>query len=309
MSAQQTIRYSEFGEQTRTRWQKLLASSRRDLTTRARTLLQLAIDSYESTGPAVLQVQWLRGCLWICCQQQDLAQLLDCSDRTVRTELERLRELNALLAVPHPSKPNLIAYRVELEKLEALPESFTPDLDEIICAFDESMLESVSGQISGQISGLMNHDHERMNEFIEVSEKSSITHDHDSRSEDSPAGRSFAAISENDVMAIAGYQIPVNGVMRHASLESRRRVQSEYFADAVQAGQADPDELLLFATLFRCAARLSRRPEGDKMRVTTPAAWIRKVWSNRKTQPIKRIISDDSSYARELLQIRAPVPA
>jgi hypothetical protein len=327
------LKFAALGEQTRTRWQKLLNSSRRELTERARRLIAIGLEACESHGPESLQARLHGGCLWICCQQADLARMLDCSERTVRNELDRLDQASALQTFPHPSKPNVIGYRIDPEALEALPETHTPDLDEIICAFAESdqvtgerqgvsppcessadavagqfaapVAGGFAGQFAAPVAGLMNHDHEGL---IEFNSNSSITHDHERPSDRDPDRRRFDAITERDVLAIAGYQILVDGVLRHASMDSRRRVQLEYFEDAVAAGMADRSELLLFASVFRCAARLNRKPDGDKCRVNNCAQWIRTVWTNRKDKPPSRLISDDRSYARELLRITSPVP-
>ncbi len=315
--SQQLLRYAALSDQTRERWQKLLDSDRRGITPRVRQLLLIVLEACDSHGPEVLQVRWHGGCLWFCCPQEDLAGLLDCSDRTVRAEFERLRSLECLASFPHPSKPNLIGYRIHLDALEALPETHTPDIDDIICAYASDEISAtvsgqisgtVSGQISGTVSGLMNHDHERLIEFND-SKESSITHVHEScepqansQPGDSTETRRFDQITDTDVLAIAGYAIEVNGVLKHASIASRKRVQLEYFDDAYQNNHAARDELPLFAALFRCAARLHRKPEGDKLRVNTPASWIRTVWTNRHAKPMSRITNDDKATARELLQ-------
>jgi len=108
--------------------------------------------------------------LFFSCVQSELADLLECSDRTLRNEFDRLYESGALETRPHSTLPNFIAYRFDLPTLEALPESLTPELDEVICEWIESLQESnpvsdpvtissdaravelVSGPVSGQIS-------------------------------------------------------------------------------------------------------------------------------------------------------------
>ncbi len=334
----QNLRYDSVSPQTRARWEKLLASARRELTERMRRLITIALDACDSIGPPKMQARLVEGgtALWVLCPQAELAELLDCSDRTLRNEFERLADLQALKTVPHKTIANLVAYRFEFTALESFQESLTPELDEIICEFMESICETavvadpvtvsgdssdgsavvvsvpvsasvsgplsgqisggVSGPVSGQISALMNHD--GLNEF----NNSSITHDHERpRSEPDPDVRRFDVISQRDVLAIAGYEIDVDGVPRKASLASRRRVQMEYFDDAVRAGQAQPTEALAFAALFRCAARLNRKPEGERGRVNDCASWIRTVWTNRNERPCQRIIADDKAYARDLL--------
>lgn len=354
------LRFDEISPETRARWAKLLDSSRRDLTGRMRRLIRIALDACDSIGPPKMQARLVGGtALWLLCPQAELAELLDCSDKTIRNEFDRLTVLQALQTVPHKTIPNLLAYRIDLAALESLEESLTPELDEIICEWMEevSQIESqaapvsvsgvaadfgraapevvtvdaeqrsflggltpsrspvsggvsgpisagvsgplsghFSGGVSGQISTLMSH--EGLNEF---NSNSSITHDHERPKNPDPDVRRFDAISERDVLSIAGYEIDVDGQKRKASLASRRRVQLEYFNDAVKAGQAEPGEMLAFAALFRCAARLNRKPEGDRLRVNDCAKWIRTVWNNRIEKPCPRVIADDRTYARDLL--------
>lgn len=167
--ASQDLRYDSISTEHRTRWARLLDSSRRDLTERMRRLIRIALDACDSIGPAKMQARLVEcgTALWLLCPQAELAELLSCSDKTIRNEFDRLADLQVLKTVPHKTIPNLVAYRIELTALESLPESLTPELDEIICEFMESnhvenpvtisgdarSTELVSAAISGPLSG------------------------------------------------------------------------------------------------------------------------------------------------------------
>lgn len=164
-----TLPFRTVSDQTRTRWSKLLDSARRELTPRMRSLIRIVLDACDSIGPKGMQATtWDSGeSIWLMCPQAELAELLSCSDKTIRNEFERLANLQALKTVPHETIPNLVAYRLDLTALESFPESLTPELDEIICQFmeansvsdpvtissDARAVELVSATVSGPISG------------------------------------------------------------------------------------------------------------------------------------------------------------
>jgi hypothetical protein len=148
------LRFDSISDQTRARWAKLLDSARRDLTPRMRQLIRIALDACDSVGPPKMQARLIGGgtSLWMLCPQADLAELLRCSDRTLRTEFERLSTLQALETEPHETIANLIGYRIDLAVLESLQESLTPELDEIIFQWLERQAEAASVTVSGVIA-------------------------------------------------------------------------------------------------------------------------------------------------------------
>lgn len=334
MEVMSSLQFAALSEQTRNRWQKLLSSARPQLTDRCRRLLQIGIDAVESHGPNELQARLHGGCLWLCCQQSDLARLLECSDRTVRHELERLDSCGALQTFPHPSKPNVIGYRIDPEVLESIPESHTPDLDEIICAFAEQTTDAneaqpeaispetettdsglvsagfsgpISGGISGHFSGpisapvsapvsvLMNHDHERMNYLIPQS------HDHE-RTRDETKRARFDSISERDIRGIAGFMVEVDGRSGVPNPRSRLMKLREYFDDAVAAGLASETEFPIFGALFR---HVGRRTD-----VKLRANYLRTLWTNRDDRPLTSVVTrDDREYFRQLSDSAQLIPS
>jgi hypothetical protein len=314
---QTALRYPCLSDQTRTRWQTLLASNRQQLTERVKQFLQLGIEACEHHGPNLVQARWTHttGCLWICCEQSHLAELMSCSVKTIGNTVAALKSLGALRVVPHPTKPNVCAYRIHLETLESLLESFTPDLDEIIFAFEELRLadpiadtvaeriaepisEPVADLIAEPVAGLMNHDHEGLNEII----NSSITHDQDSHDARGPERRArFDDISDRDIRGIAGFAVEINGRTGTASESSRLKKLREYFDDAVQAGLAAPEEFRLFAALFRCVGRRSD--------VKFRPRYLRTLWTNRNEKPLEGVVTTaDREYVRRLLECAQLVP-
>ena len=314
--ATQNLRYDSISDQTRARWAKLLDSSRRDLTERMRRLIRIALDACDSIGPAKMQARLVEcgTALWLLCPQAELAELLACSDKTIRNEFERLADLRALKTVPHETIPNLVAYRLQLTALESFPESLTPELDEIICQFmeansvsdpvtissDARAVELVSGPVSGQISATVsgplsgglsgpvsgqisaltdndNHHHHLIS-----------NHDDDHHQVDecstttavwdmtSQEPLSFREIRDSHAEAIAGKA--VEGAV--LSLRQRWVLFMRYWADVKvtekrPVGQEDAVQLLaLFVYWGRAKTNKSR------------GGAIRTWWGNRLSQPI-----------------------
>lgn len=306
--ATKKLRYDSISDQTRARWAKLLDSSRRDLTERMRRLIRIALDACDSIGPAKMQARLVEcgTALWLLCPQADLAELLACSDKTIRNEFERLADLQALKTVPHETIPNLVAYRLDLTALESFPESLTPELDEIICQFMEanSVLDPVtissdtravdvvsvpvSGQISATVSGPIsghfsaltdndNHHHLTSNhdddDHHQVDETSTTTAVWDMTSQEP---LSFREIRDSHAEAIAGKAVEGNVL----SLRQRWVLFMRYWADVKvtekrPVGQEDAIQLLaLFIYWGRAKTNKSR------------GGAIRTWWGNRLSQPI-----------------------
>jgi len=319
------LRYPELSAATRARWNSLLKSNR-EITARAKRLIQLAVEACEAVGPIALQARLHGGALWICCPQIQLAALLDCSDRTVRDELARLTACGALQTHAHPTKDNIIGYRIDLAALESIPESHTPDLDDIILDFADQQTASgvtsgvtsgptsgvASGPTSGPTSGVASGPtsgptsgvasgvasalmiHEGMNELYKTS---SITHDHESHEtrEAVPKVR-FDQISENHIRAIAGFTVESNGRTGILSEPKRLAKVHEYFTDAVQAGLALPAEFRTFAALFRNVGRRTDIKHRSK--------YLRTLWRNRNDKPLDGVLTAaDRQYARQLAEI------
>ena|GEM_PF-6910156 len=196
-----------------------------------------------------------------------------------------------------------------------LSESFTPDLDEIIFAFEELRLadpiadpvaariaepvsEPVADLIAEPVAVLMNHDHEGLNEII----NSSITHGQESHDARGPERRArFDDISDRDIRGIAGFTVEINGRTGVVSEANRLKKLREYFDDAVQAGKAHPDEFRMFAALFRS---IGRRTE-----VILKPNYLRKCWDNRNEKPLEGVVTTaDREYVRRVLESAQLVP-
>ena len=115
----------------RDRWDCLLSSSRQDLTDGCREMLKAVLTACDSPAKQTLQARWHQGGLWILCGYTELARLLGWSDRTVWNELNRLQQADALRQLWHPTKRNVIGYRIDLKALEALPQSVSMAAEEL----------------------------------------------------------------------------------------------------------------------------------------------------------------------------------
>ena len=319
-ATQADLRYNQISETTSKRWQAVLKSNR--LTERACRLIALALASCEAAGPAGMQTKLFRGCLWIKCEQERLAELLECSDRSIRREFQRLETLGVLKRVAHEDLENVVAWVLSLERLEALPESDTPELDELIygcpdpfqvdAEFDPQpatcnpqpatlsaplsgglsapvstgLSGGLSAPVSTGLSGLMNH--EGLNENI----NSSITHDHEAGTKTLTVR--FDQISAKHIRAIAGFTVEANGRSGILTEPKRMAKVREYFDDALAAGLALPDECQSFVALFRNVGRRTDVKHRER--------YLRTLWTNRHERPLEGVLTpSDRGYARQLL--------
>ena len=180
----------------------------RPFTDRARKFLRLAHDGLTEYGKAGLRVRYYDNALLISCQQARLAELLECSVRTVQRMIDDelaagLGILEKVQTVPQTDGPPVqkTVYVVFLDRLEALPVlDPTDELDSVILdrngdlrqdgsrRFSHPECDVVPGVVSDVVSP-MTHGHEQdMN-------KKPMIHGHDhgdqrSASEDLPDKRS-----------------------------------------------------------------------------------------------------------------------
>lgn len=131
-----TLRFPAFGEVTLARWDDVIST--RPLSERACALIRICLEAVETTAPAGLQTRWHNGCLWFRCDQSRLGELLSCSDRTIRRELQELQQLGVLairkgLSHTEAGPVEITAYAISLDRCEALPaREPTPELDQLI---------------------------------------------------------------------------------------------------------------------------------------------------------------------------------
>lgn len=328
---QPPLRYFDFSDEQRLRFAETVND--KPLSDRARKFLRLAFDATSEHGKPGLRVRYYDRALIISCPQERLAELLDgCSVKTVQRmidELEAISVLQKRRTVPKTDGPPVqkTVYVVFLDRLEALP-SLDPT-DELDCVILDSdgdlrgtgdrhfahpennvapdvasvvvcpVVSDVASVVVSDVASLMNHDHEGLNELYI---NSSITHDHDHEARDIQKPARFDEISERDIRGIAGFAVEVNGRTGTPNPLSRLKKLREYFADAVAAGLADPDEFKLFAALFRNVGRRSD--------VKFRPRYLRTLWTNRAEKPLESVVTvADREYARSLLETEQLVPS
>lgn len=321
-----TLPFRTVSDQTRSRWAKLLDSARRDLTPRMRCLIRIILDACDSTAPTRMQATtWDSGeSIWLLCHQADLAKLLDCSDRTLRTEFERLTDLQALKKLPHKSIPNMIAYRFDLCVLESLPESLTPELDEIIFDYMESLAESseaasvsvsgqisapisvsVSGQISGPVSGPLSGG---LSGPVSAPMVMTMKQEHENKHHGHDHGVLESSVAESQTQAAKSVRVKFKNIQPADVTRIVHRGDAElfqkFFEDLVErrwAKNCDSDRVRLAAT-FHYVSRQDTQTPGKL------ATW---AWKNRDGKksdksPVVPLTESDEDFARKLLR---PKPA
>lgn len=328
---QPPLRYFDFSDEQRLRFAETVND--KPLSDRARKFLRLAFDATSEHGKPGLRVRYYDRALIISCPQERLGELLDgCSVKTVQRmidELETISVLEKRRTVPKTDGPPVqkTVYVVFLDRLEALP-SLDPT-DELDCVILDSegdlrgtgerhfshpenrvVSDVASDVVSGvvcpvvsvvvsDVASLMNHDHEGLNELYI---NSSITHDHDHEPREIQKPARFDEISDRDIRGIAGFAVEHNGQLGTPNALSRLKKLREYFADAVAAGLADPNELKLFAALFR---NVGRRTD-----VKFRPRYLRTLWTNRAEKPLESVVTvADREYARSLLEVEQLVPS
>ena len=127
----------------------------RPLSDRARKFLRLAFDGLTEFGKPGLRVRYYDNALLISCPQTRLAELLECSVRTVQRmiagELEQLNVLESAVTVPKTDGPptQRTVYLVFLDRLEALPVlDPTDELDSVILDRNGDLRQDGSRQFS-----------------------------------------------------------------------------------------------------------------------------------------------------------------
>jgi hypothetical protein len=320
----QNLRYDSISDQTRARWDKVLASARRDLTERMRRLIGIALDACDSIGPAKMESRLHNGSLWFLCPQADLAELLGCSDRTLRTEFDRLEACGCLLKYPHQQIENLIAYRLPLAALESLPESLTPRLDEIICFVTELELESaavvdsvtdsgdcaggvadaISGPISGGISGPVSGP---ISGGVSVPMVMTMKQEHENNTHGHDHGVLKKSVVESQTQALKSGRVKFKNIQPEHITRIVHRLDVDlfqsFFEDLVErrwAKNCESDRVRLAATFHYVARQDSETP--GKL-----ATW---AWKNREAKkadksPLVPLTDSDDQFARTLFRPKA----
>lgn len=306
---QKLLRYPSMSEQTVSRWRAVIESNR-PLSDRVRQLLSIGVESLESVGPDGLQVGWRDQCLWIMCPQERLAEILDCSAKTIQRDLNKLKESDVLKKVTDSLQTEtgfreVTAYVISLNRLEELPERAPcPELEFLMCQFPDPFghhLETADSPLSGAMSGAMSgglssdmsaHEHEHEHEH----EHDIKTHDHEHESfrDDSIFANSlqvrFGNIQTEHVRDIVGNE--------------NRELFLAYFADALSAGWAkncEADQIRM-AALFH---QVIRNGKARKIGETIGGAWKKRGDSDPRKA--LKLSAEDEDFARRLLKPR-PVP-
>ena len=320
MTIQQTLRYFDLSQDQRLRFAQTVND--KPLSDRGRKFLRYAFDSTTEHGKAGLRTRYYDRSLIVSCPQERLAELLDnCSVKTVQRMLEDLEETGILerrRVVPKTDGPPVqkTVYVIFLDRLEALP-SLDPT-DELDCVIldcegdlrgtgerhlrhpENDVVWDVVSDVVSDVASFMSHDHEGLNEFNSFSKDPSIPHDHE-RHDTQPTAR-FDDMTDRDIRGIAGFQVEANGRVGTPTELNRLKKAREYFADAVNAGLAHPDEWKMFLALFR---NVGRRTD-----VKIRPRYLRTLWQNRSTKPLEGVVTvADREYVRQLLECAQLVPS
>lgn len=321
-----TLRYDSISDQTRARWDKVLSSARRDLTKRMRLLLRIALDACDSIGPAKMESRLHNGSLWFLCPQADLAELLGCSDRTLRTEFDRLEACGCLLKHPHQHVENLIAYRLPVAALESLPESLTPRLDEIICFVTESELESasavdpvtdsgdsadgvadvISGAISAAVSGPLSGG---VSGGVSAPMVMTMKQEHENNTHGHDHGILKKSVVESQTQASKSGRVKFKNIQPEHITRIVHRMDVDlfqsFFEDLVErrwAKNCESDRVRLAATFHYVARQDSE----------TPGALATWAWKQRDAKkadkeksPVVLLTDSDDQFARTLFRPKA----
>jgi hypothetical protein len=296
----------------------------RAVTERARRFLQLALEAVDATPPAGLRAQWYGNAILISAKQERMAELLDCSVKTVQRaiaqpgpdgpagEFSDFLHVETVVVRSDTGLPvQKLVYAVMIDRLEAMPTvdptdefevfvlKFGPGLQDLrssdvpetnVASDVASVVAPMSLPLSPacpvDVASLHDHEHEHDHDFK--------THDHESMKHESFRN----SVSNHSAEPVRMSSIKAEHV-RAIVRNQEAALFARYFADAVAARWAKDCESdrVRMAALFHQVVRIGEAKD--------PGRVIGHQWKNRDSpDPRKRLklAGEDEDFARKLLK-------